>query len=228
MKTSFVLQSRYEPMVAKLSDKQAGVLFKAIFRYVAAHEKPESLNDSAVVMAFDFICQDLDYNAARYAEVCQKRKEAINKRWHGIEKNTNLYNSLHNEVDNEVDVEVEVENENINTFTAQPRAAQGVSTFLTNPKTPLQRFALRVLEHFEPHVKTMDQKIVWFKRHCRELRDILRFCGENITLALQTIDVCLTQMEKSGLSCGYAGVLRNIPEYYAKAQEQLPGSPYAR
>ncbi len=224
MKTSFVLQSRYEPMVAKLSDKQAGILFKAIFHYVAAHEKPESLNDSAVAMAFDFICQDLDYNAARYAEVCQKRKEAINKRWHGIEKNTNQYNPVHNEVDNEV--VVEDENENINTLTAQPKAAQTQSAVSLKkpekqPRQILTQFAQEVAKRFESAIQNPTQYAIWFKRNVRCLKDILEFCDYDTKLALQTISVCATRLEKAGLSGGYEAVCRNLPEYMVYAQREL-------
>ena len=123
MKTSFVLQNRYEPMVVKLSDKQAGILFKALFAYVATKKKPEYLTDNATAMAFDFICQDIDYNAARYEQVCALRAQAGRKG--GQAKKSKTSNCLpttnsplpskskHNDTDVVVDVEVDVEDENI-------------------------------------------------------------------------------------------------------------------
>lgn len=91
----------------------------------------------------------------------------------------------------------------------------------------LQKFAVQVLEHFEPDVKTKDQKSVWYKRNCRCLSDILKFCEQNIPLAVKAIDVCLERMDKAGFSCGYEAVVRNIPEYYSVAKMKMEGT-YAK
>lgn len=142
------------------------------------------------------------------------------------------------------------EPEDIKTLTAPALAAQGISStsmqkkegqpgeaghhLLALPplakkegsKTRLQRFSNQVLAHFEPEVKTEVQKHIWFKRNCRCLRDILAFCGEDIALALQTIHVCLERWEKAGITGGYEGICRNLPECCAQAQTQMENSPY--
>lgn len=74
-KNSFVLQTRLNAVVAKLSDKQAGVLFKGILDY-AANGAVANFEDSAVGIAFEFVRQDLDYTAKKYAETCAKRAES--------------------------------------------------------------------------------------------------------------------------------------------------------
>lgn len=108
-KNSFVLQTRLNAVVAKLSDKQAGLLFKSILNY-AANGTVANFEDSAVGIAFEFVRQDIDYTASKYAEICEKRKEAIQKRWNNTKDtnvykstncNTNEYKPIHN--DNEYD-----------------------------------------------------------------------------------------------------------------------------
>lgn len=118
MKNSFVLQIRLEPIVAKLSDKQAGVLFKSILMY-AKNGTVATFEDSAVDIAFELIRQDIDYTNAKYNEVCEKRKNAIQKRWSNT-KNTNVckciqndtkqYKPIHNDndVDNDNDRDIDI------------------------------------------------------------------------------------------------------------------------
>ena len=148
------------------------------------------------------------------------------------------------ETKTETETDTETETENINTFTAPAPAAQDKSDFSQEgemageaghhllalsplakktraPQTLLQQFAEQVSARFEPDVKTDVQKGIWFKRNCRCLSDILKFCEQNIPLALQTISVCAKRLEKAGLTGGYEAVCRNLPEYYAKAQQIL-------
>ena len=74
-KNSFVLQTRLNAVVAKLSDKQAGVLFKSILNY-AENGAVANFEDNAVTIAFEFVRQDIDYSAKKYAETCAKRAES--------------------------------------------------------------------------------------------------------------------------------------------------------
>lgn len=125
-KNSFVLQTRLNAVVAKLSDKQAGVLFKSVLEY-AANGTVATLEDSAVDIVFEVVRQDIDYTSAKYEDVCQKRKEAIKKRWAEKQKNTkntnvykciqndtNAYKSIHNDDEDDVDNEFRDKSLNIN------------------------------------------------------------------------------------------------------------------
>lgn len=85
----------------------------------------------------------------------------------------------------------------------------------------LQQFSQRVLDTFEPQVKTPEQKHIWFKRNCRALRDILTFCDGDPTLAAQTVKVCRERLAKAGLTGGYEAVCRLLPDYYAEAKRTL-------
>lgn len=127
----------------------------------------------------------------------------------------------------QTETKTETETENINIYTAHPDGAQDTHSSLqvqpatagTAAKSNLQAFAREVLDHFEPPLDKKQQGI-WFKRNCRCLKDILLFCHGDIPLALNTIEVCLAQVEKAGFSAGYEAVLRNITNYYTKAKQQ--------
>lgn len=89
-KNSFVLQTRLNAVVAKLSDKQAGVLFKSILNYVA-NGTVATFEDSAVDIAFEMVRQDIDYAAQKYALTCERR--AASGRMGGLAKKANLANA---------------------------------------------------------------------------------------------------------------------------------------
>ena len=73
MKDTFILKTKYGSVVNKLSDKQAGVLFKMLFKYVENGANAGS-TDEKVEMAFEFIKLDLDAFSESY-----QKKLAVNK-----------------------------------------------------------------------------------------------------------------------------------------------------
>lgn len=124
-KNSFVLQTRLNAVVAKLSDKQAGVLFKGILEYAENGTMPE-FEDSAIVVAFTFVKQDMDYAAKKYIDTCNRRAES--GRLGGLAKQANLANASkskqmlanaskakHNDDDNDIDNELVDKSTNIKT-----------------------------------------------------------------------------------------------------------------
>ena len=86
-KKSFILYADYQKHVARLSDTEAGQLFKAILEYTSTGERPGL--SPMVEMAFSFIAEQLDRDAEKWRDICKKRSEAGRK---GAEK-TNLRNS---------------------------------------------------------------------------------------------------------------------------------------
>lgn len=237
-KNSFVIRTGYYDIVKDMSDKQAGLLLKAIFNYAADKKVPE-LTDVEVKMAFRFVKQDLDYDEQRYlARVEHNRKIAklggapkgnknAVKQPNGLKNNPKKimgYKTTLN--DNDVDVDNDVDNDYKQQLLTAPKAAD---TPQNKPKqlNQLQLFAEEVIKNFEPDVQTKDQKSIWYKRNCRCLSDIFRFCGKNIPLAIKTIDTCLERMAKAGYSCGYEAVCRNLPEYMAVAKQKMEGT-YAK
>lgn len=76
-KKSFVMYADYEKHIARLSDEDAGELFKAIFTYVnTSEEVPLS---PAADMAFSFMKERIDRDSEKWAATCQKRSEAGKK-----------------------------------------------------------------------------------------------------------------------------------------------------
>ncbi len=78
-KKSFVLYNDYQKHVDRLSDDDAGRLFKALFRYSISGEEPE-LSASADI-AFSFISAQIDRDSKKWENTRQKRSDAAKKRW---------------------------------------------------------------------------------------------------------------------------------------------------
>lgn len=70
-KNNFLLPNRLNAVVAKLSDKQAGVLFKGILEYADKSIVAE-FDDGMVAVVFEMARQEIDYNAEQYAKTCLK------------------------------------------------------------------------------------------------------------------------------------------------------------
>ena len=73
-KNGFVLYKNYVKQVSKMTNEQAGELFKMILHYVNTFEMPES-SDPRVDTAFDFIGERLEFEMRSYIETCQKNSE---------------------------------------------------------------------------------------------------------------------------------------------------------
>lgn len=67
VKETFILKTKYKGVISKLSDKQAGVLFKMLFEYVANGANAGSTDDR-VDMAFEFIKIDIDEQTLKQGE----------------------------------------------------------------------------------------------------------------------------------------------------------------
>lgn len=123
-KKSFILYADYIKHIRRLSDEDAGRLFKAIFDYVNEGKLPDL--DGMAAMAFSFIANQLDTDLQKYEETCKKRSENIKKRWEKANasqkaaentsdtKDTNEYNCIFcntNDTDNDNDSDIDNEND---------------------------------------------------------------------------------------------------------------------
>lgn len=89
---TFLLYAEAAPQIDLLSNEEAGQLFKALFHYVADGE--ELVTDNRVLaMTFAVFKAQIDRGATKYEEICQKRKEAANRKWE-IYRSTNESNSM--------------------------------------------------------------------------------------------------------------------------------------
>lgn len=77
-KKSFILYLDRKKEIDLLSNEQCGILFKAIFEYVDTGNIPE-IEDLTVKVLFSFIASQIDENAKKWKETCQKRSEAGKK-----------------------------------------------------------------------------------------------------------------------------------------------------
>lgn len=66
-------------VLEKLSDEQAGRLYKALMRYGDTGELTEFSYDPACDIAYTLMRGEIDANFERYNEVCEKRREAGKK-----------------------------------------------------------------------------------------------------------------------------------------------------
>lgn len=78
-KKSFVLYNDCRRHIEKLSDNDAGQLFKAIFAF-ADGEEPQNLSDVAD-MCFSFISDQMLRDREKYKERCEKNAEIARRRW---------------------------------------------------------------------------------------------------------------------------------------------------
>lgn len=67
-------------VIDKLSDAQAGRLYKALMRYGCTGEAADFSDDLACDMAFTLMKGEIDVNFERYSEICEKRSRIATER----------------------------------------------------------------------------------------------------------------------------------------------------
>ena len=72
----------------RLDDVQTGRLFRAVIHYARDGEVPE-IDDVLVGVAWDVLRPMVDYDAQRYAEVSEKRRQNALRRWEKAQANAN-------------------------------------------------------------------------------------------------------------------------------------------
>lgn len=92
MKNSFILYNNYQKHLAILTLEQKGILLDALFKYSESGETPKL--EPVLMMAFNFIAEDMDINRQKWEAMAEVRSEAGKKgakaRWKDHEKdNTN-------------------------------------------------------------------------------------------------------------------------------------------
>ena len=66
-------------VIDKLSDAQAGRLYKALMRYGDTGEITDFSDDLACDMAFTLMRGEIDVNFERYQEICERNRENAKK-----------------------------------------------------------------------------------------------------------------------------------------------------
>ena len=127
-KTSFIFHTEWGRLFRRLSDADCKRLLQMMCDYAADNIEPEDTPDM-VGMAFDCIRGQMDYDQERYHATCEKRRQAVQKRWDKQKqkdteqeqestKNTNVSacidgNTKHtdNDIDNDIEIDSDIESE---------------------------------------------------------------------------------------------------------------------
>ena len=115
-KPSFLVYYDNEVVIVRLSDEEAGKLFKSLFPYGREEIKPDFEKSPALAMAFDILSMTIDRDKEKYVKRCEKNRENIQKRWTkaGKQSNTNVYagkqsNTKHTDKDKDKDKDKDME-----------------------------------------------------------------------------------------------------------------------
>ena len=75
MKDTFILKTEWKSIVDDLADRQAGVLIKAVYEYIATGDKPE-LQDGELKMAFKFMKMSIDAFQEKYQAKIEANRDS--------------------------------------------------------------------------------------------------------------------------------------------------------
>ena len=105
MNDSFILYTSDYQLIEGLTDAQMGQLTRALFIYVRDGEQIQL--EPVVRMAFVFIKDKIDRNAAKYQRKCERLRANAKKRWDEKQKQANASNSmqLHSNASNSMQIE---------------------------------------------------------------------------------------------------------------------------
>ena len=96
MKNNFLLEKEQQEVFNNLSNEDAGLLIKGIFEYV---NTGDSKLDGYLKIIFIPIKNEIDKNEEQYSKKCEKRKNAVSKRWEKekeeeIQEDTNVCENI--------------------------------------------------------------------------------------------------------------------------------------
>lgn len=87
-RNGFVLYQESRPLIAKLTQEQKGDLLDAVFAYDAGEEVPQM--DSITEIVFLEVKGKMDRTAQNYEAICERRRDAANKRWADAKASTRM------------------------------------------------------------------------------------------------------------------------------------------
>jgi len=95
MKDNFLLKKSQREVFDALSDEEAGILIKGVFKYL---DTGNSELNGTLKAIFIPIKNDIDKNEENYQKVCERNRENIKKRWDKVYENipvdTTVYESI--------------------------------------------------------------------------------------------------------------------------------------
>lgn len=126
-KKSFLVYYDNEIIVCRLSDDEAGKLFKSLFPYAKEQIKPDFENSPALAMAFDVLSMAIDRDLEKYEKRCEKNRENVCKRWN--KSDTNVYernksHTKHTDKDRDMDKDRDKDMDSMKNTLCAPVGAQ--------------------------------------------------------------------------------------------------------
>lgn len=106
---SFLVYKDVQQVVNELTDEQAGQLFKGMIGYSTTGKAPKF--DGILKFVFIPIKQQMDRDAEKYSEKCEKNRENVKLRWERA-KNTNAYERIRsdtNYTDTDTDTDIDTD-----------------------------------------------------------------------------------------------------------------------
>lgn len=211
--------------LAPFGDTFKGRVFQAVLDFGLYQKWADLECNEREQIGYTAVKEIVENEIKSYKKFCREQKNKAKKMW-DKKQNHDEAAAMPNPKFTKCQTETETKAET--DINKQHTASLAAGQVKPNPKlNKLQNFSNAVLAEFE-NLETKDQIAVWFKRNCRCLTDILRFCGGDIPTALETIRICVERLEKAGLTGGYEAVCRNLPEYYQAAKKRLNGGVYAK
>lgn len=116
-KKSFILYHDQRKQVEMLSDVQAGVLIKAIYRFVSGEEVPE-IDDGMTQMCFSFISSQIARDAEAYDQKCKRMSEngrkggknaSKSKQLQTIGTNCKQLQTIEGDTDTDTDIDIDTD-----------------------------------------------------------------------------------------------------------------------
>ncbi len=123
-KNSFILYTDQFSTVDKLTNEEAGILLKELYRFVITGQAPKIDDRTLDIVITPFITR-ISKDQEAYEEKCEKNKKSILERWN--KKDTNVYERIRTntdvknlylyDIDNDIDIDNKKENSKRKTFT---------------------------------------------------------------------------------------------------------------
>ena len=104
-KDNFLLSIKHAKRIRGLSDEDAGKLLKSIFSFAEGEDGKEYELSERADLIFDYIKEEITEASEKYEKTCEKRKNAVKKRWNDT-SDTNVYKCMEkhtSDTDNECD-----------------------------------------------------------------------------------------------------------------------------
>jgi hypothetical protein len=116
-KKSFVIYDNWSRLFCGLPDETAGKLIKAVCAYKLG--EGAEVNDPVIAAIYAMICEQLDADADKYADICEKRSQARKNKTQQMITNDNkckqaLSSATDNENDNDNVNDTDTDNDNEN------------------------------------------------------------------------------------------------------------------